>query len=158
MRHTRAEVMKRARREFRLLDRLVTGLTPSEWRTAVPRPETKEAWTVKDALAHITYWKTGVALSARSERRPAEERKLKITDRNHLIYLRWHTRPAKEVLAWHRQVQADLLAALRQAPDNWYSRPSREPNWPFDLDGHSAEHRLRDIERALARSKRRTTQ
>jgi hypothetical protein len=158
MRHTRAEVIKRCIREFRLLDRLVAGFKAAEWKKAVPRPETKDPWTVKDALAHITYWKSGVTLSARGERRPPEERTLKLTDRNRLIYLRWRKRPAKEVLAWHRQVQVELLLALRQAPDNWYSRPSREPNWPFDLDGHSSEHRLRDIERALAREKPRASQ
>jgi hypothetical protein len=134
----------------------VAGLTVAEWKKRVPRPETKDPWTVKDSLAHITYWKSGVTLSARGERRPPES-KLNITDGNRLIYLRWRKRPAKDVLAWHRQVQAELLAALRQAPDNWYARPSRESNWPFDLDGHSSAHRVRDIERALARAKPRAS-
>jgi hypothetical protein len=57
------------------------------------------------------------------------------------------------VLLWHRQVHVDLLAALRAAPDRWYSRRDRGPDWPFDLDGHSAEHRVKDIERALTRGK-----
>jgi len=155
MSHTRNEVIKRATREFRLLDRLVGGLTAAEWRTAVPRPETKEAWTVKDALAHITYWKAGVALVARGQRRPPEMRGLNITEGNHLVYSRYHKRPPREVLEWHRHVQADLLRALKEAPDEWFSRPSRGDNWPFDLDGHSAEHRVKDIEQALA--KRKTT-
>jgi hypothetical protein len=149
MTHTRDEVIKRTIREFRLLDRLVAGLTAAEWRQAVPRPETKERWTVKDALAHITYWKAGVALSARGQRRPPEVRGLNITESNHLVYIRYHRRPPREVLEWHRQVEADVLRALRAAPDDWFSRPSRGDNWPFDLDGHSAEHRIKDIERAL---------
>ncbi len=153
MAHTREEVIKRAVHEFRLLDRLVAGLTPAEWRKAVPRPETKERWTVKDALAHITYWKSGVTLAARGERRPPEVRGLNITEHNHLIYTRYHKRPPREVLAWHRQVQADLLKALRESPDEWFTRPSRGDNWPYDLDGHSAEHRLKDIRQALAKRK-----
>jgi hypothetical protein len=152
MTHTREEVIKRAIREFRLLDRLVAGLTPAQWRQLVPRPETKEPWTVKDALAHITYWKAGVALSARGQRQPPAS-KLSITDGNHLIYKRYHRRPAREVLAWHRLVQADLLKALREAPDAWFTRPSRSDNWPYDLDGHSADHRIKDIQGALAKRK-----
>jgi len=153
MTHTRDEVIKRATREFRLLDRLVSGLTAAEWRKAVPRPETKEPWTVKDALAHITYWKEGVALAARRQRRPREESGLNITEGNHLVYARYHKRSAREVLEWHRRVQADLLRALREAPDEWFSRPRRGDNWPYDLDGHSAEHRVKDIQRALAKGK-----
>ncbi len=152
MTHTRDEVIKRTIREYRRLDRLVAKLTAAEWRKLVPRPETKEPWTVKDALAHITYWKEGVALSARGQRRPQESR-LPITEGNHLIYVRYHKRPAREILEWHRQVQSDLLQALREAPDGWFTRPSRADNWPFDLDGHSAEHRIKDIEGALARGK-----
>jgi uncharacterized damage-inducible protein DinB len=153
MRHTRAEVIKRANREFRLLDKLLAGLSAADWKKRVPRSETKDPWTVKDTLAHITHWKEGVALSARGKRRPREESKLNITDGNRLVYTRWRKRSAREVLAWHRQVQKDLLAALREAPDRWYSRPDRGPDWPFDLDRHSAEHRVKDIEKALKQGK-----
>ena len=153
MQHTRAEVIKRAKREFRLLDRLVAGLTAAEWKIAVPRSEAKDPWTVKDVLAHITHWKEGVTLSARGERRPPEESRLNITDGNRLVYTRWRRRSAREVLSWHRQVHVDLLAALREAPDRWYSRRDRGPDWPFDLDGHSAEHRVKDIERSVTRRK-----
>jgi hypothetical protein len=148
MTHTREEVLKRATREFRLLDRLVAGLTAAEWKKAVPRPETKEPWTVKDALAHITYWKANVAREARGKRMPPEQ-SLKPTELNHLVYIRYHKRPAPLVLEWHRRVQEDLLRALQEAPDEWFSRPRRRDNWPFDLDGHSAEHRVKDIQRAL---------
>ena len=154
MTHTRDEVAKRAIREFRLLDRLVSGLTASEWNMAVPRPETKEPWTVKDALAHITYWKAGVTREARGKPMPPEQ-SLKPTELNHLVYVRYHKRSAREVLEWHRRVQADLLKALQDAPDEWFSRPKRRDNWPFDLDGHSAEHRVNDIRRALAKRKTR---
>ena len=153
MGHTRAEVMRRAAREFKLLDGLVTGLSAAEWRRPVPRSETKDPWTVKDVLAHITHWKEGVALSARGQHRPPKERKLNITDGNRLVYARWRKRSPREVLAWHRKVHADLLRALREAPNEWYSRRDRGPDWPFDLDGHSAEHRVKDIARALKKGK-----
>ncbi len=156
MTHTRDEVIKRAIREYRRLDRLVSGLTAAEWRKAVPRPETKEPWTVKDALAHITYWKAGVALAARRQHLPPEMRGLNITEGNHRVFARYHRRPPREVLEWHRQVQADLLKALKEAPDAWFTRPSRADNWPFDLDGHSAVHRVNDIQAALAKGKKKT--
>lgn len=153
MRHTRARVIERTIREYKLLDRLVSKLTTEEWKRPLLRSETKDPWTVKDALAHITHWKANAARTARRQPMPPEERELNITDGNRLIYRRWRNRSPQEVLAWHRQVQKDVLAALREAPDEWFSRPSRGANWPFDLDGHSAEHRVKDIQRALAKGK-----
>jgi hypothetical protein len=53
-------------------------------------------------------------------------------------------------LAWHRKVQKDALAALREAPEEWFSSRERRPEWPYDLDGHSTYHRVKDIQQALA--------
>jgi hypothetical protein len=61
---------------------------------------------VKDALVHVTFWKADVARSARKQRRPPEEARLTTNAHNRLVYERWRDRPAAEVLAWHRQVQA----------------------------------------------------
>ncbi len=150
MRHSRKEVIKRTIREFELLDQLVANLTDRDWKRPLLRPETKDPWTVKDALAHITHWKADVIRSIKRKRRPPEERGLNTSAGNRLIYLRWRNRPPREVLAWHRQVQEDLLAALKEAPEAWYSGKDRNPEWPYDLDGHSSDHRVNDIERALA--------
>jgi hypothetical protein len=62
----------------------------------------------------------------------------------------WRDHSTQEVLAWHRQVQEDALVALREAPEKWFSGREHRPEWPFDLDGHSTYHRVKDIERALA--------
>ena len=71
MRHTREEVIARTIREFEELDRLVANLTDEQWALPVPRPETKDPWTVKDSLAHITHWKADIARKARRQpRRP----------------------------------------------------------------------------------------
>lgn len=150
MRHNREEVIQRIIQEFELLDRLVANLSDEDWERPLLRPETKDPWTVKDALAHITFWKADMARSARKQRRPPEERRLGWNEFNHLVYLRWRERSPQEVLAWHRQVQEDVLAALRAAPDEYFSGQERNAQWPFDLDGHSAYHRTKDIERALA--------
>lgn len=149
MRHNREEVIERAIKEFEALDALVTDLSKEEWERRLARAESKDPWTVKDALAHITYWKAGVARSARKQRRPPEERGLNLNDTNHLVYMRWRERSAEDVLAWHRQVQEDVLAALREAPETWFSGRDRGEDWPGDLDGHSRVHRVKDIEKAL---------
>jgi hypothetical protein len=57
MRHTREKVIKRIIQEFERLDCLVSNLTDENWNRLLTRPETKDPWTVKDALAHITHWK-----------------------------------------------------------------------------------------------------
>jgi hypothetical protein len=153
IRHQRQEVIERTTKEFALLDQLVANLTDEEWQFLLPRPETKDPWTVKDALAHITHWKASVARSARGQPRLKEERGLNETEGNRLVYLRWRDRPAREVLAWHRQVHEDVLESLKEAPDEWFTKKERRSEWPYDLDGHSAYHRVKDIEKALAARK-----
>jgi hypothetical protein len=150
MRHTREEVIERTIQEYRQLDRVVAKLTPAQWRRKVPRPETKDPWTVKDALVHITHWKADTARSIRGEPRPVEERGLNTTDGNRLVYMRWRRRSPREVLAWHRKVQRDVLATLRAAPAKVFTGKSRAADWPGDLVGHSADHRRKDIERAVS--------
>jgi hypothetical protein len=149
MRHTRAEVIGRTVGEFKLLDRLVSRLTGEQWKRRLPRPETRDPWTVKDALVHVTYRKANMARTIRKERRPADERGLSPDDLNHLVYLRWRNRPPQDVLAWHRQVQRDILAALKEAPDEWFSGRERGADWPYHLVGHPSFHRVRDIQQAL---------
>jgi len=149
MHHTREEVIQRTIREFDLLDNLVANLKDEDWELLLIRSETKDPWTVKDAVAHITHWKADVLRKILKQRPPTEYRGLMIDEGNHLIFVRWHDRPYQEVLAWHRQVQKDLLDGLRQAPDEYFSGKNHPVEWPYDLDGHSASHRIKDIERVL---------
>jgi hypothetical protein len=153
MTHTRQEVIRRAEREYKLLEDLVSRLSASDWKLPLGRPEGKDPWTVKDAFAHLIYWKAGVARTARGERLPADERGLGWNERNHVVYLKWHDKPAREIVAWHRQVHRDVIAALKEAPEAWFSGRKRGADWPADLDGHSAKHRVKDIERVLAGKK-----
>jgi hypothetical protein len=149
MRHTRKEVIGRTRREFAALDRLVARLRPADWKRRVPRPPTRDPWTVKDALAHIVYWKEHTARVIRGERRLPEMRGLDVNQINRLIYGRWRRRRPREVIEWHRRVHADVLRTLAKIPEEWFGRRDRSPGWPGDLDGHSAAHRVKDIEAAL---------
>ncbi len=74
MRHNREEVIERTILEFQLLDQLVANLKEEDWEQLVPRPESKDPWTVKDTLAHITHWKADVIRSIHAQRRPAGSR------------------------------------------------------------------------------------
>jgi hypothetical protein len=51
-------------------------------------------------------------------------------------------------------VQQDVLSALREAPEDWFSGKERRQEWPYDLDGHSSWHRVKEIERVLQISQR----
>jgi hypothetical protein len=149
MRHARQTVVARAQDEFARLDRLVRRLRPADWARRVPRPSTRDPWTVKDALAHIVYWKEHTARVIRGERRLPEMRGLDVNQINRLVYTRWRRRPPSEVVAWHRRVHAEVLRTLARKPAAWFGRRERSPAWPADLDGHSAAHRIKDIEAAL---------
>ena len=89
MHHTREEVIQRTIQEFELLDQLVAKISAEEWERFVPRPESKDPWTVKDVLAHITHWKADKVRSIMKRRRPPEERGLTEEDENRNIYLHW---------------------------------------------------------------------
>lgn len=150
MRHTKRGVIARTRREFAVLDRLVKRLRATDWSRRVPRPPTRDPWTVKDALAHIVYWKEHSARVFRGERRLPDMRGLDVNAINRLIYRRWRRRQPRELVAWHRQVQKDVMQTLAANPPAWFSRRDRSPKWPLDFDAHSADHRRDDIEAALA--------
>ena len=151
IRHTREDVMARTQREFEQLDALVRGLRDHEWKLRVPRPETRLPWTVKDALAHVVYWKAHTARVFRGERRPPEARGLDIERLNELVYTQWRDRSPTEVLEWHREVHEDVMRTLAAKPAEWFGRREFSPKWPGDFDSHSAYHRTRDIEAALGK-------
>jgi hypothetical protein len=145
--HRREDVVARARREFELLEAVIARLRPEDWARPVPRRETRDPWTVKDALAHVTYWKEHHARAVRKEKQPPWG---DLLARNRVVYERWRDRPPEEVVAYHRAVHADVLRTLAEAPEAWFVGRERGEPWPADLVGHVAEHRVRDIERALS--------
>src|SRR5262245_48670699 len=127
VRHRREDVVARTIAEFERLDELVARLRPEDWERRVPRSETRDPWTVKDALAHIVHWKAHAARVCRREPPPEEERGLEYPQLNRIVYARWRDRPAGDVVAWHRQVQEETMAALAAAPDDWFSGRMRSP-------------------------------
>ena len=149
VRHTRESIAERTQREFEQLDAVVSRLREADWKRLVPRPETRAPWTVKDALVHIVYWKTHTARVFRGERRLPEVRGLDVPRINDVIYKQWRERSPAEVLAWHREVHADVMRTLAELPEDFFTRREHNRSWPADFDGHSAAHRVKDIEAAL---------
>jgi len=133
-----------------MLDSLVRSLRAQDWRLLAKRRPEQEPWTLQDVLVHVTYWKADVARFALGKRRPVGERGLGTHEHNRLVFETWRDREVADVLAYHRQVQEDVMAALQEASESWISGRERAPHWPADLDIHSAAHRVRDIGRILA--------
>jgi len=73
-RHSKRSVIARTERQHRALDRLVRRLRPGDFRRRVFDDEAPVAWTVKDALAHITAWKDAGRRSLARQHQPAEFR------------------------------------------------------------------------------------
>ena len=150
VRHSRREVVTRVEAEYRALDRVVRRLGAKGLEERVPgfgarARIRRERWLRKDALAHIVEWKRQALRALRKEGSDSELRGLAIDRKNRALYERWHTRPARDVIAYHRSVQRDIRKAMRALPTTYFAK-RLSPIWPNDLVGHSAEHRRRHLE------------
>lgn len=156
MLHTRESVLERVNDEYNALEAAIAKLSKADWEFALGKPEGKDHWRVKDSLAHITYWKARSMRRFRGERRKPGEapQPRSLIDANHIVFEEWKDRPVEDVLAWHRQVQSDLVAAVLNAPESHFSKRERSPSWPFGAVGHSTKHRMKDLERLPAKASR----
>src|ERR687887_1438313 len=138
--------MARVTAEYRALDRTIKRLGERGLGRPIPgfgarARIARERWLAKDALAHIVEWKRQALRTLRKERSDPELRGLPIDRKNRVLYERWHRRPARAVVAYHRSVQRDIIRALRALPEDYFRQPTRSPFWPNDLLGHSRRHR-----------------
>ena len=156
--HTKLATLGRVVAEYRALDRIVRALGPRGLERDIPgfgarARIRRERWTAKDALAHIVEWKRQALRALRKERSDPALRGLKIDRKNRALYERWHGRAAADVIAYHRVVQRDVVAAMRALPETYFAK-RRSPIWPNDLVGHAAWHRRRHLETMRAPSSR----
>ena len=148
--HNKRETMARVEKEYRALDRVVRRLGTRGLNEDVPgfgarARIRRERWTRKDALAHIVEWRRQALRALRKEASDPDLKGLPIDRKNRRLYERWHSRPARAVVAYHRKTQREVIAAFRRLPDDYFSQ-HRSMIWPNDLVGHSAEHRRRHLE------------
>lgn len=149
VRHTKRGTMARVNAEYRALDRAVRRIGTAGLERAVPgfgarARILRERWSGKDALAHIVEWKRQALRALRTEASDPRLRGLTIERKNRVLYDRWHRRPARDVVAYHRRVQREITAALRALPDSYFAK-RRSPSWPNDLVGHARGHRERHL-------------
>jgi uncharacterized damage-inducible protein DinB len=148
--HNKRETMARVEKEYRALDRVVRRVGTRGLNEQVPgfgarARIRRERWTRKDALAHIVEWRRHALRALRSETSDPQLKGLPIDRKNRRLYERWHARSAREVVAYHRKIHRETMAAMRGLPDEYF-RKRLSPMWPNDLIGHSAEHRRRHLE------------
>jgi hypothetical protein len=148
--HTKRRTIARIEAEYRSLDRTVRRLGTRGLSGDIPgfgarARIRRERWTAKDALAHIVEWKRQALRALRSEASDPELRGLPIDRKNRVLYERWHRRSPRDVIAYHRAVQRDVMKALRALPEAYFAK-RRSPYWPGDLTTHAAGHRRRHLE------------
>ena len=148
--HNKRETTARVEREYRALDRIVKRLGTRGLDEAVPgfgsRARIKrERWLRKDALAHIVEWKRQQLRALRKDPSDPALRGMKLDRKNRYFYEKWHSRPARSVVAYHRTVGREIRTAMRALGPEYYAKRV-SPQWPNDLVGHSAEHRRRHLE------------
>ena len=148
--HNKRETIARVEREYRALDAAVRRHGSKGLEEPVPgfgsRARIKrEIWRRKDALAHIVEWKRQQLRALRKERSDPELAGMRLHEKNKFFFERWHSRPARDVVAYHRSVGREITRAMAAlGPEYFAKRVS--PQWPNDLVGHSAEHRKRHLE------------
>jgi hypothetical protein len=148
--HDKRETIGRVEAEYRALDRAVRSLGTKGLETEVPgfgaRARIKrERWRRKDALAHIVEWKRQQLRALRKEPSDPKLRGMRLHEQNRYFFRRWHSRPAREVVAYHREIGREIRKAMRALGPEYYAKRF-SPQWPNDLVGHSAEHRRKHLE------------
>jgi hypothetical protein len=148
--HNKRETLARVEKEYRALDKVVRRLGTRGLNEDVPgfgarARIRRERWTRKDALAHIVEWRRQALRALRKEASDPDLKGLPIDRKNRRLYERWHSRSAREVVAYHRRIHKETVAAMQRLPDEYFKR-RLSSIWPNDLIGHSAEHRRRHLE------------
>ena len=148
--HNKKDTIARVEAEYRALDRTVRRLGTHGLEEPIPgfgaRARIKrERWLRKDALAHIVEWKRHQLRTLRKEPPDRTLWGLPIATQNRLLFERWHRRPARDVVAFHRAVGREIRDAMRALPDAYY-RKRFSPMWPNELVGASRWHREHHLE------------
>jgi uncharacterized damage-inducible protein DinB len=148
--HNKRETIARVEAEYRALDHVVKRLGSKGLEEDVPgfgaRARIKrERWVRKDALSHIVEWKRQQLRALSKEGADPELKGMRLHEKNRFFFARWHSRTARDVVAYHRSVGRKIREAMRAlGPEYFAKRVS--PQWPNDLVGHAAEHRKRHLE------------
>ncbi len=113
------------------------------------------AWTVKDIIAHVTWYDREMVDFLRSRTLAGSDWwNLPLDERNRLIYEQNHDRPLAEILAQNRQVYENLWHLAQQLDDKDLNDPARFKDMPLDwlpwemIASNTFEHYLEHIKPA----------
>lgn len=142
---TKAEFLNNLRVERAKLDAALAGLTPRQM-TRRPSPE---AWSIKDHLAHLTYWEQYMLQRLRQAllgETPRWITNQEETDINAHIFEHNRSRPLASVLADMHRSFADILDFVEALSEDDLTNPRRfawrkgRPLWKYIADEVYAEH------------------
>jgi hypothetical protein len=123
----KAELLENLRREHDALADTIAPLTPEQMTTAGVHGEGNEPWSVKDILAHITWWEQSVfgwlGLPPAVERSPLPQGNLSDDEANHAIYEGNKDLGLADVVSRFKQSYARLLQAVGEASEEQLGRP-----------------------------------
>lgn len=118
---SKAELLNAIDRERSALNTLLATLTPEQ----MAMPGVVGEWSVKDVLAHLVEWEQmvlgwyGAGLRGETPQLPAPGYNWSQTPQlNQLIYEKHRDRPLDEVLAQYQSSHAEIMAVIRQLPDD----------------------------------------
>jgi hypothetical protein len=140
MPRTKAELFQRIQQAQAALEQTISQLTAVQMTTPGPNG----GWSVKDHLAHLATWETGLAALLEQHPRYSamgfdETTYLNsgLDDLNAIIYKRHKDRPVTEVLTDFRRAHEQVLAALARLSDTdlFKTYPHYQPHEPGEDSG-----------------------
>jgi uncharacterized protein (TIGR03083 family) len=127
---TTAELIESVRREWAVWDAFVAGLDPAR----LTEPTNAAGWTIKDVIAHLTWFERETVALVRSREFVGSELWLLDThERNAAIFAANRDRILDDVRAENQVTRIALLSALATLSDADLDAPERCPPMPAEL-------------------------
>ncbi len=151
---TKAELIAEIRREWILLETLLNGLTEAQ----MTEPDVQGPWSVKDMLAHLSYWekvlldRLGSALSRQSGQYPPVLSEDDVHRFNAQVYAESQGRSLPAVRLEFRSLYTGVLTTVEALDETFLTHPM-PLDYPLDnliaweiiranTSDHYQEHRL----------------
>jgi hypothetical protein len=151
---TKTELIAEIHREWGLLEAVLNGLSEAQ----MTAPATLGLWSVKDMLAHISYWekflldRLGSAISGEAGQYPPIHSDAEVDRLNARVFAENQERPLSAVLLEFRNLYTGVLTAVEALDEAAIARPL-PLDFPLDnliawqiiranTSDHYQEHRL----------------
>lgn len=137
----RADLLRRSREEHARLEAILATLTDEQM---LEPGVTEDDWSVKDHLAHLTWWEQRVVrVLARGEPDPLDSMPVDIQDTDAInahVYAHNRDRPLAEVRSAFDASYQEMLNLIETVPDDL---PAQQWGWiEGNAAGHYEEHRV----------------